>query len=378
MIRIADILGNSSEEDKPRKEKQEQGKQKDATPPPNVELIKGKSQTPPFPSKPYSPLKQEQEEPSLIELSKSMLDKVKLEGLEESRGLYNKLATSLKGVCDTLASGGDIDLTTANDNLSALIDQLALGNEEFKTLTNSPYEGEYLYAHMVNVSILSILIGVQAGFNKSRLLELSSGALLHDVGLIKFREIINAPRKLTKEEYEQIKQHTILGAEILKDCKGISKGILSIISGHHERLDGSGYPKRLKAQDIEDNAQIVALVNAYESLTHKRPFRDRILNSKAMRLMVEQKKTFRSDFLKLFIEAISIYPLNCWVRLSSDEIAKVVGINRAFLLKPKVEIFFDKKNKRLDSTKIIDLSKQPNIYVKEEIPQEAVEFKLED
>ncbi len=372
MIRIADIIGGSSEEDKEKKDKESQDKQKEPTPPPNVELIKNQTQFSSF----VGPAPLEKQEPSLLELSKSMLDRVKLEGPKESKALYETIVNSLKDISRNLLSNQNIELDSVCNSLNSLIDQIALGNEEFLALVNNPYETKYIYNHMINVAVLSIFLGRQAGLNKSRLLELSLGALLHDVGSFKFEGLIYAARKITNEEYEQIKQHPILGAKMLEKQKGISKNILSIVSGHHERMDGSGYPLGLKADKIDELTQIVELANAYDSLIHKRPFRERLLNEQVVKLLVERKVSFNSRLLKLFIEAISIYPLGCWVKLSSGDIAKVVGINKSSLLKPVVQLYFDKHEKRLETERTIDLSKQPNLYVKEQVLDEMIELKL--
>lgn len=377
MIRIADIIGGSPEEDKSNKDKQRQEEQKEVTPPPNVELVKSQPQSPSDIAASVSKeeIKQRQE-PAPIELSKSMLDKVRSGSPHQSRLLYEGLLKSLETICRPLTSREGVDLSEINNKLSALIDQIALGNEEFLLMINSHYPDKYLYAHMLNVTVLSISLGRQMGFNKSRLLELSLGAFLHDIGLCQFEELIYAPRKLSNEEYMKIKQHPISGAKILEKCKGITEAMLSIVRQHHERRDGSGYPCGLKADKIEESAQIVGLVNHYESLIHKRPFCERVLNYQAMRSLVEQKSTFESRLLKLFIEMVSIYPVGSWVRLSSDEIAQVVSINKSYLLKPVVKIFFDKAEKRTGSERIVDLSKQLNIYIKAQIADEDIEAKL--
>jgi HD-GYP domain-containing protein (c-di-GMP phosphodiesterase class II) len=375
MIRIADIISGSPGKDLPDKDKEKKEPPKETNPPPNVELIKTQSEDSSKIPGPSLTAHIPAREPSLMELSKSMLDKVKLESSQETKTLYNSLTDSLKHNCKTLLVAGNINLDALKDNLSAVIDQIALGNEEFIILTNSPSSSDYIYNHMVNVSMLSIILGKQIGFNKSRLLELSLGSLFHDVGLLEFEQLIYAPRKLTPEEYEQIKKHPILGRQILEKQKSFSTQILAIVSQHHERLDGTGYPNNLKGDKIDEYSKIVSLVNNYESLTHKRPFREKILNDQAIRMMVEQKTAFNSLYLKLFIEAVSIYPLSSWVKLSSGETAKVVGTNRYSLLKPTVKIYLDKQNKRVEAEHIIDLSKQPNVYVKAQIPEESVESK---
>lgn len=373
MIRIADIISGSGD-DKEDKEKKKQEIPKESSPPTNIELVKIQSDN-------ITPLSGSQEHEqdkgsSLLELSKSMLDKVKLESHKESQDLYSSLVSNLKDICRNLGPGANLNLETINNNLSALIDQIALGNEDFLIISNKSYLEEYIYYHMVNVSILAIILGKQMGFNKTRLADLALGAALHDIGILSFEDIINSPEKISDKDYEQIKRHPILGVEVLEKQKGLSTQVLSIILQHHERLDGSGYPFGLKADKIDELAQIVSIVNVYEALTHKRPFRENTLNDQAIRLMVERKYALNPRLLKLFIETISIYPLHSWVKLSSGEIAKVVGVNKASFLKPIIRIYFDRQGRRLEVERNIDLSKQPNIYVKEQILPETIEPKL--
>ncbi len=374
MIRIADIIGGSGE-DKQDKEKKKPDIHKDVNPPTNIELVKIQQENSPSLTQPLED-PDERQAPTLMELSKSMLDKVKLESQKESQDLYSNLVNNLREVCRSLNSGENPNLEAINNNLDALIDQIALGNEDFLIISNKSYLEDYIYYHMVNVTILAIILGKQMGYNKTKLQDLALGSILHDIGILTFVDIINSPAKISDKDYEQIKRHPVLGVEILEKQKGLPTQVLSIILQHHERLDGSGYPFGLKADKIDELAQIVSVVNVYEALTHKRPFRENTLNDQAIRLMVERKYALNPRILKLFIETISIYPLHSWVKLSSGEIAKVIGVNKASFLKPIIRIYFDRQGKRLEVERNIDLSKQPNIYVKEQILPETIEPKL--
>ncbi|WP_242976086.1 HD domain-containing phosphohydrolase [Desulfosporosinus sp. FKB] len=130
-----------------------------------------------------------------------------------------------------------------------------------------------IYTHVLNVALLSAIIGLQLSYNENKLKNLILGALLHDLGKLQVpKEILNKPGILTEEERDVIKQHPLLGEEMLKDARLISS-VLATIKEHHERWNGRGYPFGLKGQEIYQDAQIVAVADVYEALTADRPYR---------------------------------------------------------------------------------------------------------
>ena len=119
---------------------------------------------------------------------------------------------------------------------------------------------DYTFSHSVNVCILSLIIGIGLGYNGDKLRELGVGSILHDIGKVMVpNHILKKPYQLTSEEFEEIKKHAYYGYEILKNTNGISMVASYIALGHHERIDGSGYPYQLKEENIHKAARIVAV-----------------------------------------------------------------------------------------------------------------------
>jgi HD-GYP domain-containing protein (c-di-GMP phosphodiesterase class II) len=139
---------------------------------------------------------------------------------------------------------------------------------------------DYTFSHSVNVCIISLIIGIGLGYNGDKLRELGVGSILHDIGKVMVpNHILKKPYQLTSEEFEEIKKHAYYGYEILKNTNGISMVASYIALGHHERIDGSGYPYQLKEENIHKAARIVAVSDVYDALTSDRIYRKKLMSS---------------------------------------------------------------------------------------------------
>ena len=134
----------------------------------------------------------------------------------------------------------------------------------------------------------------------------------------------------------------------------------------HEREDGSGYPKALREDEIHEYAKIVGLADAYESLTHFRPYRNKRSAFDAVKdLITAQRTRFPDGALKGLIRGLSTFPVGSHVRLNSMEIARIVATNPAFPLRPVIEIVAGPRGERLASPRRVDLSTNTLLYVTE-------------
>ncbi|UII56144.1 HD-GYP domain-containing protein [Cytobacillus spongiae] len=136
----------------------------------------------------------------------------------------------------------------------------------------------YTLDHSKNVSRLSVEMGKKMGLSAKQCEEIRIGALLHDIGKIGIREkILLKTEKLDASEYEQIKQHTLIGYNIIKHIKVFSNNsVLDSVLYHHERYDGKGYPKGLCGERIPLSARIIAIADTYDAMTSKRIYRDKL------------------------------------------------------------------------------------------------------
>ncbi|MCM8800428.1 MAG: HD domain-containing protein [Candidatus Omnitrophica bacterium] len=227
-------------------------------------------------------------------------------------------------------------------------------------------EEDYLYAHALNVCIMSLEIGRSLGYEREQLLELGIAAFVHDIGIVKYLDIINKNYILGKEEMDKIKNHPNLGSQILtRFSKDLNVSIIEAVRQEHERIDGSGYPLGLKGEQISEYARIIGLLDVYEALLHKRPHRQKYTPLEAIQKILELKETFDNKLIKVLMERMGIFPIGVAVRLNTKEIGTVIKENPQLPLRPVVEVVLDSTGKRLTQPKQIDLSQKPEVYIEE-------------
>lgn len=170
---------------------------------------------------------------------------------------------------------------------------------------------KYTGMHSSNVQKISIQIGKQLNLSPMEIDELSIAALLHDIGKIGVPEqVLSKPGKLTQEEYEQVKAHSRMGSDTIKDIPRL-KNIAKYILHHHERFDGGGYPEGLKGKEIPLLSRIISVADVYDALTSDRVYRKRLTSREALHLMKEGKGSqFDPKLIEIFIPMISKEYLN--------------------------------------------------------------------
>ena len=154
----------------------------------------------------------------------------------------------------------------------------------------------YTHTHSKNVARISVMIGERLGLSEKELEELEISATLHDVGKIGISDsILLKPGKLTKEEYEIIKSHTIIGADILSNLKHVTKNMILGALEHHERCDGNGYPYGKKNGEISLFGRIIAVADVYDALTGTRVYRKGMEKSTAYEILLRDTKEGKFD-----------------------------------------------------------------------------------
>ena len=163
----------------------------------------------------------------------------------------------------------------------------------------------YTRGHSERVAQYAVAIAKRLNFSAEELQLMEDVCILHDVGKIGVPEsILGKPGPLSDEEYEIIKKHPGIGEEILKNVEYLKPG-LSVVSDHHERPDGKGYPRALKADEINILASIVSVADAYDAMTSDRPYRKALAQDKAVSLIRENVGTqFDERVVKAFIESL--------------------------------------------------------------------------
>ena len=234
---------------------------------------------------------------------------------------------------------------------------LMIGLVDIKTMD------AYTYQHSVNVAIISMVIGVGFKLPKRKLVDLCIGALLHDIGKIFVgKDIIKKPGRLTDMEFEAIKKHPKAGYDYIHSNNSINTNCRIIILQHHEKVDGSGYPRGIKGNDINLLAKIVAVADVYDALTSDRPYKRAMCPNEAFEFILSKADSmFDFKVTQVFSKVLIPYPKGSHVKLSNGDVAKVKKLHQYYPLRPYLEIVESFEKNKIG--KILDLSKELSIVI---------------
>jgi len=215
---------------------------------------------------------------------------------------------------------------------------------------------EYTSEHSLNVCVLAIAFGRHLGMEEEALQKLGLCGLLHDVGKMRVKtEVLNKPDKLTDKEFTMIKAHTVHGRNLLMSTSGLPNIVVDVAYSHHEKVDGTGYPRKLKASGIADFARIIALVDAFDAMTAERCYSVAISSTDALKIIFKDRGSHFDERLALeFIKAIGLYPPGSIVELINGTVALVLATNYRYRHLPKIIQILD-ENKQPLKQKIINL-----------------------
>jgi putative nucleotidyltransferase with HDIG domain len=249
--------------------------------------------------------------------------------------------------------------------MSTVVDELKQNRSAMNLLGNACAADHYIFSHSFNVALYTIALAMKMGFNEKELLEIGLGAMLHDVGKMMLPlEILNKPGKLSDEEYEIVKKHTEYGFELLRREDDIPLLSAHCAFQHHERYDGSGYPRKLKKDEIHPFAQLVAVCDVFDALTSNRSYRKPILPHEAMEILfVGSDKQFAKEAVEGLRDTIALYPLGLSVTLNTGESGVVVDYNKGMPSRPIIRVLADENGQRLETPYEIDLSKRLHLMI---------------
>jgi len=217
---------------------------------------------------------------------------------------------------------------------------------------------DYTYMHSVAVCALMVALSHQLDLDEKSTREAGMAGLLHDLGkAVMPMEVLNKPGKLTEEEFRIIKSHPVEGHRLLVEGGGAGAMSLDVVLHHHEKVDGSGYPKGLKDAEISLYAKMGAVCDVYDAITSNRPYKAGWDPAESIRKMAEWSNGhFDERVFQAFVKSIGIYPIGSLVRLRSGRLGIVVDQTDKSLLSPKVRVFFSTKSNTHIPPEVVDLS----------------------
>ncbi|MDX1451250.1 MAG: HD-GYP domain-containing protein [Oleiphilaceae bacterium] len=236
----------------------------------------------------------------------------------------------------------------------------------------------YLYEHSVNCAVLMGIFAHANGFNALQVEQCITGALLHDLGeALVDSELFERSGPLSPEEYEQIQQHVFFGQSLVQDVENVEDIAIRMIEEHHERVDGSGYPMRLKGKEISVFGRMLAIVDTYDAVTNNRTYKEAVPSSVGMRTLLESCNThFDESLVHVFIKCMGVYPTGSLVKLSNGMLAVVIAQIPGAPLKPLVRTIYNLKSAAYVEPRLTDLS-LPNCELKVVSYEDPRKYKID-
>jgi HD-GYP domain-containing protein (c-di-GMP phosphodiesterase class II) len=286
---------------------------------------------------------------------------------EKVRELYSELYQAARRLYSSKPAEGAHPIKAVEELINKVINALETDAKNLTKLSLDDYPRveDYFYYHITNVTILSIELANGLGYERKELLEIGTAAFIHDIGLIKYENVIETSKALTKMEYDAIKNHPNAGLEALNKLgSAVTPAMRDVVCQEHERLDGSGYPNGLKGSQITEQAQVVGLIDVYEALTHQRPYMNKH-KIEAIKSILGMKSAFDPRLVKALIERVGVFPVGVFVRLNTKEIGMVVDNNTKLPFRPVVSIVYDSEGRQLKEPKLVNLADNSVIFIEE-------------
>ena len=238
-----------------------------------------------------------------------------------------------------------------------ICDSVARNRGALVSLARLKTADDYSYMHSVAVCALMVALARRLGLGDAACREAGLAGLLHDIGKAQMPvAILNKPGKLTDDEFAVMRLHPERGWALLRESQGVGDAVLDVCLHHHERIDGTGYPKRLPEAKISQLARMGAVCDVYDAITSNRPYKAGWDPGDSISRMASWKGHFDPVVFATFVKCVGIYPTGSLVRLASDRLAVVEEQNPAMLTAPVVRVFFCTQKKAVIPVQRIELA----------------------
>jgi HD-GYP domain-containing protein (c-di-GMP phosphodiesterase class II) len=241
-----------------------------------------------------------------------------------------------------------------------LVDSVLRNSTAMTLLIRMQQKDDYTSSHSLETAVWALVFGRHLGLDKESLKAVGLGGLVLDVGKTRIPvQLLNKKDNLTDVERAYLQTHVDIGLEILHEQGGVDSRVLDMVATHHERFDGSGYPKGWKGNQIPVFGRIGGIADSYAAMTSDRPYANAKSSYDAMReLKFLSDKQFQAEMVEQFIQAIGIFPVGTLVELNTGEVCVVLKEHQSDRLRPELAIILDPDKQPLQKLEVIDLKKQ--------------------
>ncbi len=269
--------------------------------------------------------------------------------LNSAKDNHIMLSHTIENLMVDIANNKKLELPSLKNAINPMVDSIIRNPDAFAWLTRIKTKDNYTYNHSVSSAVWAVAFGRHLGLPKKDLQSLAIGAMLFDVGKVKLPEkLINNKNRFNQYEFKLVKKHVEYSIEIVKGIKGINDDIVDMVSTHHERYNGSGYPHGLAGNQIPLFGKIAGIVDCYDAIISDRPFASPISPHDAVKKLYEWRNLdFQSELVEQFIQVVGIYPVGTIVELSDGRVGVIISQNRVWRLRPQIMMLLDENKEPL-------------------------------
>jgi HD-GYP domain-containing protein (c-di-GMP phosphodiesterase class II) len=315
-----------------------------------------------------SPEDKAQEKSSASKESKNILS---LSDVQENKGVYKTyigLIEKVDTIFSNISSGINVEVRSIDTIAANMVNAVREQHDQIiGFILGGEVSGFELAKSSVNAAILSAMIALEMKLLNHKVMQIVTGALLHDVGMLRLpKDILEKKGDLSEAEVQRMRAHPLYTHKII--CKEFlypeDVGVVAL--QHHERWDGEGYPRRVSGADIDIGARIVSVADAFEAMVSVKSYRNSMMGYQAMKnLLSDNSRRFDPDVLKAFIRIMGIYPIGSIILLNNGAIARVIEVHKDTPLRPSIRILIDEFGKVFgkDEGDVIDLLTEKSLFI---------------
>jgi HD-GYP domain-containing protein (c-di-GMP phosphodiesterase class II) len=287
--------------------------------------------------------------------------------VEQARLAYAGTAGAVRDALSAVRANRALDAKSMEQAVGAMTESVLRNPDALMLFSRLREKGDYTHSHALDVAVYMTSFARFLQLPVEQISLLGYLGLMQDVGKLRVPdEILGKRDRLTPLEFEQAKRHVEYSVDILRGTPGLPAQLPELAALHHERQDGSGYPKGLKGKEIGMIGSIAAIADTFDALTTRRPYGEPVSPSTALSMLYKWRGTFfDAALVEQFIRCIGIFPLGSVVELNSGEVGIVIAQNTEKRLQPRVMVIRDAGGNPLKPQKLLDLSREPKVRADE-------------
>lgn len=296
-----------------------------------------------------------------------------------ARDAVERLEHDIGGVMQGLREGRELDTQALASGIDTLVDSITRNPSALPWVLELKRKGDYVYRHALGCSVWAATFGRHLGLEREGLRDIALGALLCDVGKVRLAQpLLDRPPPLREAEFHALRSHVAESVRIVAETPGLSPVVHEMVAHHHERFDGSGYPRGLRGDAIPIHARIAGLVDTYDAMTAVRPYAPARSPHEAVMLLYEERdRLFQAELVEQFIRTCGIYPTGSLVELSDGSVAVVMAVHSLKRLRPRVMVLLGADKRPLPEFRSVDLAEldgaggEPALAIQASLPPDA-------